>query len=85
MRFRGILVAVLFGGTFGSLVAAYFGAQLIHWYAQPPFAMGCDCGQAMTWAMGKQVMVGALGWGLGALLLGVGYGALFGKKKEAAA
>jgi hypothetical protein len=84
MQFRGIVVAILAGGTIGSALTAYFGADLIHWYAQPPFPMGCDCGQAMTWAMGKQVMVGTLGWGAGAILLAVAYGALFGKKKPEA-
>jgi hypothetical protein len=84
MQIRGIVVAILAGGTAGSLLTAYFGADLIHWYAQPPFPMGCDCGQAMTWAMGKLVTVGVLGWGAGALLLAIAYGAIFGKKKKEA-
>jgi hypothetical protein len=67
---------------FGSLITAYFGADLIHWYAQPPFAMGCDCGQAIRWAMGKQVLLGGIGWLLGAIALSAMYGVLAGKKKS---
>jgi hypothetical protein len=74
MRFRGLLMAFLVGGMLGGFLVSWFGADLIHWYAQPPFPMGCDCGQAMKWAMEKQVMVGAMGWVLG----GVGFSVLYG-------
>ena len=44
----GLLVG---GGT------AVLAPMAIHWYAQPSFPMGCDCGPAMSWAMDKMVWV----------------------------
>jgi len=68
-----VLPVALAGGLLLGGLVAFFAPVVIHWYAQPPFAMGCDCGQAMTWAMGKLVLVLAGGTVLG----GIAGGGLF--------
>ncbi len=46
---------LLVGAVLGGVGAAFAGPHAIHWYAVPPFPMGCDCGPAMSWSMGKLV------------------------------
>lgn len=74
---------LLLGAVLGSGAASWAGPKLVHWYAQPPFAMGCDCGPAMNWAMGKLVIVEGLGGAVGAiglLVLAFVFGRRSGKK-----
>jgi hypothetical protein len=79
-----VFAIFLIGAVVGGVGAAFAGPHVIHWYAQPPFAMGCDCGPAMNWAMGKLVIVELVGAMLGAIALGafafIGFGNRGGKK-----
>jgi uncharacterized membrane protein YfcA len=73
----------LLGAVLGTVVSAWLGPQLIHWYAQPPFAMGCDCGPAMGWAMGKLVITESVGAGIGAVVLLVLFFVIGSRRKKA--
>lgn len=77
------LAIFLTGAVLGCVAAAFGGPHLIHWYAQPPFAMGCDCGQAMSWAMGKLVISEGIGAAAGAVGLLALFLALRRKKPPA--
>lgn len=78
----------LLGAVLGGGAASWAGPKFVHWYAQPPFAMGCDCGPAMNWAMGKLVIFQGIGGALGAislLVLAFVFGRRSGKKLAATA
>ena len=71
------LVAFLLGALLGTALVAWLGPRFIHWYAQPPFAMGCDCGPAMGWSLERLVIgeaVGALGGSVAGLVLFLVFG-----------
>jgi hypothetical protein len=74
---------LLVGAVLGGVAAAFAGPHAIHWYAQPPFTMGCDCGQAMSWAMGKLVtlqVVAAVAFAIAFLALAFVLGKRSGKR-----
>jgi hypothetical protein len=76
-------IFLLIGAVLGGAVAAFAGPHAIHWYAVPPFPMGCDCGPAMTWAMGKLVIfefVTAVAGAIALLVLAFVLGSRRGKK-----
>ncbi len=78
------LASFLLGAVVGTAAAAWLGPQLIHWYAQPPFAMGCDCGPAMGWAMGKLVISESVGAAAGAVVVLVLYLVVATRRKKPA-
>ena len=63
------LVFFLFGALLGTALTGWIGPQLIHWDAQPPFQQGCDCGQAMQWALQRLVFSELVGGAVGAVAL----------------
>ncbi|MHB8417287.1 MAG: hypothetical protein ACYDCL_04370 [Myxococcales bacterium] len=78
------LATFLLGALLGTAASVWLGPQLIHWYAQPPFAMGCDCGPAMGWAMEKLRISEAVGAGAGAAVALVLYFVIRSRKKPPA-
>ncbi len=58
-----LLVFFLVGGLLGAAAAAALSARLIHWWAVPPFPIGCDVGPAVSWSIARLLLwegVGAL-------------------------
>lgn len=74
------LVATLLGALLGTAAVAWLGPRFIHWYAQPPFAMGCDCGPAMGWAL-ERLVIGEAGGALVGSAVAVGAFIGFGRRR----
>jgi hypothetical protein len=60
-------VFFLLGAFLGTAAAAFLLPHIIHWWAQPPYPMGCDCGPAVVWAMRNLTIWESVGAAVGAV------------------
>jgi hypothetical protein len=77
-----IVMLSLTGAVAGAVAAVIWGPAVIHWYAQPPFPMGCDCGAAINWAMNHLLMAQLYFVAGGAIVVPLIFGFLFRRRPK---
>ena len=81
---RNVILS-LSGAVGGAVAAVIWGPELIHYWAQPPFPMGCDCGPGLYYAMHRLLWIEGIFIIAGGVVVPLALGPLFrGKAKEKA-